>query len=78
MYPCIDSCDLIWNSSLDYEVSVLYPFVYPLLRAVNVDDPNYYLACYLIKTMTHFLPISDETIEKTSVLREFIGGSLFE
>jgi hypothetical protein len=28
--------------------------------------------------MTLFLPISDETIEKTSVLREFIGGSLFE
>jgi len=78
IYPYIDSADLIWNSSLDYEVSALYPFVYPLLRTVTVDDPNYYLATYLMYTMTLFLPISDETIEKTSVLREFIGGSLFE
>ena len=78
IYPYIDSSDLIWNSSLDYEVSVLYPFVYPLLRTVSVDDPNYYLASYLMNTMTLFLPISDEAIEKSSVLREFIGGSLFE
>ena len=63
---------------MDYEVSVLYPFVYPLLRTVNVDDPNYYLASDLINTMTTFLPISDEEIEKTALLREFIGGSLFE
>ncbi len=78
IFPHIDSSDLIWNSSLDYEMSVLYPFVYPLLRTVSVKDPNYYLACYLMNTMTHFLPISDEEIEKTAVLREFIGGSLFE
>ena len=78
IFPYIDSSDLIWNSSLDYELSVLYPFVYPLLRTVNVEDPNYYLACYLMKTLESFLPISDEEIEKTAVLREFIGGSLFE
>ena len=78
IYPFIDSSDLIWNSSLDYEVSVLYSFVYPLLRTVSVDDPNYYLACYLMDTMSLFLPISDENIEKTAVLREFIGGSSFE
>ena len=78
IFPFIDSSDLIWNSALDYEVSALYPFVYPLLRTVSVDDPNYNLASYLINTMTKFLPISDEEIEKTALLREFIGGSLFE
>ena len=78
IFPYIDSSDLIWNSSLDYELSVMYPFVYPLLRTVNVKDPNYYLACYLMNTMSCVLPISDEEIEKTAVLREFIGGSLFE
>ena len=78
IFPFIDSSDLIWNSALDYEVSVLYPLVYPLLKTVSVDDPNYYLANYLINTMTTFLPISDEEIEKTALLREFIGGSLFE
>ena len=78
IFPYIDQSDIIWNTSLDYEVSVLYPFVYPLLRTVSVDDPNYYLACYLMNTMCTFLPISDEEIENTAVLREFIGGSLFE
>ena len=78
IFPYIDSSDLIWNTALDYEVSVLYPFVYPLLRTVSVDDPNYYLACYLMNTMSAFLPISDEEVAKTAVLREFIGGSLFE
>ena len=78
IFPFIDSSDLIWNSSLDYEVSVLFPLVHPLLRTVNVNDPNYYLACYLMDTMNAFLPISDEEIEKGALLREFIGGSLFE
>ena len=78
IYPFIDSSDLIWNSSLDYEVSVLFSFVYPLLRTVDVNDPYYYLACYLMDTMNLFLPISDKHIEKTAVLREFIGGSSFE
>jgi len=78
IYPFIDSSDLIWNSSLDYEVSVLYPFVFPLLRTVYVDDPNYYLASYLMDTMSAYLPINDEYVEKTAVLREFIGGSSFE
>ena len=78
IFPYIDQSDYIWNTSLEYEISVLYPFVYPLLRTVSVDDPNYYLACYLMNTMSSFLPISDEEIEKTAVLREFIGGSLFE
>ena len=78
IFPFIDSSDLIWNSSLDYEVSVLYSFVYPLLRTVAVTDPNYYLARYLMDTMTNYLPISDEDIENTHILREFIGGSIFE
>ena len=78
IYPFIDSSDLIWNSSLDYEVSALYPFVYPLLRTVDVSDPNYYLASYLMDTMSNFLPISDMGIPKTALLREFIGGSIFE
>jgi uridine kinase len=78
IYPFIDSSDLIWNSALDYEVSVLYPFVYPLLRTVDIKDPNYYLASYLMDTMSTYLPISDEFIAKTAVLREFIGGSSFE
>jgi len=78
IYPFIDSSDLIWNSALDYEVSILYPYVYPLLRTVDVNDPNYYLASYLMDTMSTYLPINDEFIEKTAVLREFIGGSSFE
>ena len=28
IFPFIDSADLIWNSSLEYEVSILYPFVF--------------------------------------------------
>ena len=78
IYPFIDSADLIWNSSLDYEVSVLYPFVYPLLRTVGVKDPYYYLARYLMDTMSHYLPVSDYGIKKNVLLREFIGGSSFE
>jgi uridine kinase len=78
IYPFIDSSDLIWDSSLDYEVSVLFSFVFPLLRTVDVHDPYYYLASYLMDTMTNYLPISDEFVQKTAVLREFIGGSPFE
>ncbi|ELP84843.1 uridine cytidine kinase I, putative [Entamoeba invadens IP1] len=78
IFPFVDKADTIWNSAMDYEPSALYTYVLPLLKTVHVDDPNYNLACDLLKTLQFFMPMDDHMVAKTSLLREFIGGSVYE
>ena len=78
IFPYVAHADTIWNSSMEYETSAIYPYVYPLLKTVKVDDPNYNMACYLLDCLELFLPIDDHKIASTSLIREFIGGSAFE
>ena len=63
---------------MDYEISAIYPYVLPLLRTVPVDDKNYNMACDLLNILEMYVPTDDHLIGKTSLIREFIGGSIFE
>ncbi|EDR24431.1 uridine cytidine kinase I, putative [Entamoeba dispar SAW760] len=78
IFPFVDQADKIWNSSMDYEIAAIYPYVLPLLKTVPVDDPNYNMARNLLDTLELFMPVDDHLIGSTSLIREFIGGSVFE
>ncbi|KAL7721825.1 Uridine cytidine kinase I [Entamoeba marina] len=78
IFPYVDTADAIWNSSVDYEISAIYPYVYPLLKTVPVSDPNYNMACDLLENLQLYMPLDDHHISSTSLIREFIGGSAFE
>jgi len=49
----------------------------PLLEAVPTDSPYFIQANRLIKFLKYFKDISDNWIPCNSILREFIGGSIF-
>ena len=49
-----------------------------LKEAIKEDDPEYQTAQRLIELLRFVLPIPSESVPKTSILREFIGGSYFE
>lgn len=78
VFPYQDNADVIFNSSLAYELAVLKTFAEPLLFTIKEDDPEYLTAKRLLELLKCVLPLPSETVPKISILREFIGGSYFE
>jgi uridine kinase len=80
IFPYQENADIMFNSSLIYELCVLRKYVEPLLRKVAPSDPEYVEALRLLKFIGYFAHIDasdEETIPPTSVIREFIGKSSF-
>ncbi len=77
VFPYQDKADVIINSALIYELGVLKTYAEPLLFSVHEDDETYPEAIRLINFLRNFLPIPSDDIPKESLLREFIGGSIF-
>lgn len=78
IFPYQENADVMFNSSLFYEISVLRRFAEPILREVPDTVPEYGEAKRMLKFLDNFIPISPEEISPTSLLREFIGGSSFK
>lgn len=77
IFPYQDEADVVFNTSLVYEMCILKTYVLPLLFAVTPDDENYGEANRLMKLLNLFLPIPSEAIPDDSIVREFIGGGCF-
>ena len=77
IFPFQDSADVMFNSALIYELAVLKAYAEPLLFSVDKNAPEHREAKRLLKFLDYFLPVPGEEIGKNSILREFIGGSIF-
>ncbi len=77
IFPYQEEADIMFNSALVYELSVLKGFAVPLLRTVRMNRKNYSKSERLLKFLSFFLKISPAEVPPTSILREFIGGSSF-
>ena len=78
IYPNHSNADVVYNTSLIYEIGVLKLYVLPLLYEIDSKSPSYYEAVRLINFLWMFSAISSEEIPSESILREFIGNSYFE
>ena len=78
VFPFQDSADVIFNSSLAYELGVIKTYVEPLLYSVSSDSEEYAMAVRLQETLKSVLAIPADSVPDISILREFIGGSYFE
>ena len=78
IFPYQEEADVMFNSSLFYEIAVLKPFAEPLLREIPNTRPEYATAQGMLKFLDNFHTIGIDEIPPTSVLREFIGGSAFK
>ena len=72
-----EEADVMFNSSLIYELCVLKNQVVPLLKAINPTSEYYSEAKRLYSMLSYFEPIATEDVPSNSILREFIGGSIF-
>ncbi len=77
IFPFQEEADSMFNTSLIYEISVLKKYAMPLLKAIDNTHPEYSEAQSLYELLKYFDDIGDEYIPKNSLLREFIGGSIF-
>ena len=78
VFPYQDKADIVLNTSLIYEMSVLKVYAEPLLFSVDENDDNYSEAIRLINILRLILPMPSESIPLDSVMREFIGNGCFE
>lgn len=78
VFPYQDNANVMFNTSLAYELAVLKTYAEPLLYTVKPDDPEYQTAQRLLELLKCVLPIPSETVPQISIIREFIGGSYFE
>ena len=78
IFPYQENANVMFNSSLFYEISVLRAIAEPVLREVPDTSPEYAEAQRMLKFLDNFVPIAPDEIPPTSLLREFIGGSSFK
>jgi len=78
IFPYQENADVMFNSALVYELSVLRPLAEPLLRQVAHGTPEFVEANRLLAFLDWFLPIEPEWIPDNSILREFVGGSILK
>lgn len=77
IYPFQEEADVMFNTSLIYELGVLKDYAIPLLKEIDNTHREYSEAKRLIRLLSYFESIPTKAIPETSLLREFIGGSIF-
>jgi uridine kinase len=78
IFPYQENADVMFNSALAYELATLKPFAEPLLRQVAHGTHEYIEAKRLLAFLEWFLPLDISLVPQTSIVREFIGGSILE
>lgn len=78
IFPHQENADVMFNSALAYELSVLRPFAEPLLRQVEHGTPEYVETRRLLAFIEWFVPIKVDWVPDNSILREFVGGSILK
>jgi len=81
IFPNQEKADVMFNTSLQYELPVLKTVGWDLLAAIPESSPAHLTAHRILKFLQYFLPVTNEVMREIpplSILREFIGGSAFE
>ena len=78
IFPFQENADATFNSSLLFEIAVLRNQALAALKKVPRNAPEYTTASRLMNMLSYLREIPDADIPNSSLLREFLGGSVFE
>src|SRR5690554_198800 len=78
IFPFQENADVMFNSGLVYELAILKKYATPLLKEITPEEEVYYQAERLLEILDCFLPMDEDAVPGNSILKEFIGGSIFE
>ncbi len=79
IFPYQNNADIVFNSSMLYDLPLLKYYAQPLLEAIPKDSPAYEKATSLLEYMSQIDALTPEdiaAIPPTSIMREFIGGQM--
>ncbi len=80
IFPNQEKADIMFNTSLHYELPILKTVAYDVLRRVRPEEPEYLVAHRLLKFLNYVLPVDEGVLDEIpplSILREFIGHCTF-
>ena len=77
IFPYQEEADALFNSNLVYELGVLKSYALRELIKVNPSSPYYEEAKRIMRFLYCFVDIKVDLISDDSILKEFIGGSIF-
>ena len=80
IFPYQERADVMFNTSLHYELPVLKTIAYEMLLAIPQSAPEYLAAHRLLKNLNYFLPVDGKIMDEIpplSILREFVGECSF-
>lgn len=81
IFPYQENADAMFNSALVYELAALKPFAEPLLLQVEPNTPPHLEAKRLLSFLNWVRPMKADQVRlipDTSLLREFVGGSILD
>lgn len=78
IYPFQEQADVIFNTSLAYEMPILKTLAVPVLSVITKQEKEYLRANRLIKLLNYFLDGDQRVVLNHSILAEFVGNSLFD
>lgn len=81
IFPFQENADVMFNSAMIFELSLLRYYAEPLLERIPPLSEAYAESVRLLKFLSYITPLTPDEIDcipPTSVMREFIGGSTFE
>lgn len=73
-----EEADVMFNSSLLYEMNALRPFAEACLQKIREDSPHYATKERLLNLLSFFEPLEVEKVPFNSILREFIGEGIYD
>lgn len=79
IFPFEDNANVVFNSSLLYDLPMLKYFTEPMLYSIKESSPAYEKAQSLLKYTSKFTalkPSEIAAVPPTSIMREFIGGQM--
>ncbi|HNW86643.1 MAG TPA: nucleoside kinase [Candidatus Limiplasma sp.] len=80
IFPNQEKADVMFNTSLHYELPILKRASFALLSRIPETEPEALVAHRLLKFLQYFLPVEEGVIDEIpplSILREFIGECTF-
>lgn len=72
-----ENADVMFNSTLVYELCVLKKYVLKELEKITSESPVYYEMLRLKSFLHFFKDVDVDLVPDNSILREFVGGSCF-
>jgi uridine kinase len=77
IFPFSEDADVMFNTTLVYEFAVFKKYAEPLLQAIAPGSDAYLEAQRLLSMLNLVLSIDEKAVPNNSIMREFIGHSIF-